>query len=287
MHPSASQHDHILARLNEALALQGSDLRGAIEIAETTYQSISPENAHGEAAALKCRAAYVLGSLLRLAGTSYERAEELLLSALHPSMDAQARRGLFGQLGQLYLERDDLEKASEYLTRALEEAREASHPLLRADAMLNLANLRVRRQDPTAKDLYEEALSIYYGYNNEEGIAITLTNYGMLFHQSGRSEEALDTLTRAAGIFDSIQQTRSKGIVLHKIATVQLALGDLASAASAVQSSLDIAEREQLLALRVEGLRLYADIKDRVGECEAATELREEADALNAAIGRA
>jgi tetratricopeptide (TPR) repeat protein len=280
--PAGPDQHHVRDKLNEALALQGTDLRRAIEIAEATYRELQDDHDH----TLKCHGAYVLGSLLRLSGSAYERAEALLLSAEHPSMSARERRSLFVQLGQLYLEREDLDKADHYLELSLKNAPLGSDPIKRADVLLNLANLRSLQHNPAAKDLYDEALCIYSDHHDEEGMAITLTNYGMLFHQDGRSEEALETLTRAATIFDSIDQPRSKGIVLHKIASVQLALGDVASAASSLQASLVIAERERLLALQVDGLRLYANIKELQNEVSTATELREEADALAAAIGR-
>lgn len=268
--------------LDEALRLQSRDISRALQLAETAYANMN-ERTDPQACA---HAEYVLGSLIRLAGSSYRRAERLLLDALsrlHP--DATLRRGVLVQLGQLYIELEKFGQASVFLSIALKDESIDQDPEQHANILLSLAITKVKDKPNEARSLLDSALLIFSGVSNQKGIALTMMVYAGLLEQSN-SSEAIDMLTYAAHVFGDIGEERSRGVALQKLAEVHLANGSIPQATSAIQSVLAITERSQLLSLRVDALITYTKILDIQGKGELAVELAEEADSLAAAIGR-
>lgn len=276
-------------RLNEAMSIQSKNIGQAIQLAESVYQEVRAAEASDDAAvnvAIQVRASYMLGSFLRRSGASYSRAERLLLdslSAVDPA--SHLRREILIQLGALYIELDALEQALTLLESALAESSIEQDPVQHAYILLSLA-LATRRKDPAqARSLFDSALLVFSGESNQKGIALTMLEYSTVMRDKGQFAECIETLSHAAQLFGDIGESRSRGVALQKLSEVHLLAGNLPQAHSAIQAALEIADRFQLLSLRVDALRTCAKILDHENDVEQATELRDEADALASVIG--
>jgi len=113
---------------------------------------------------------------------------------------------VLGNLGTLYLEMNQLEKAVDIFLRDLETNQKMGDLISQAQTLNNLA-IAYRRQQNTQQALhsYEGSLEIKKEIGDQQGELSTLINYSYLLRDVGESERLNDTLKYARVLAKSLQ----------------------------------------------------------------------------------
>ncbi len=199
-------------------------------------------------------------------------------------VEAVEQSDLLGQLGQLYLQRAEYEKAREYFTCALKISEKAfgpNHPNI-ATRLNNLAYVLKNLGDlQNARTLIERSLKIDEESlgPNHPNVAIDLNNLASVSQSLGELQQAKDFVERSLKISEeAFGQTHPKvAIRLTNLAEVLRNLGELQQAKDFVERSLKIDEaafgpNHPNVATRLNNLALV--LKD-LGELQHARDLFE------------
>ena len=219
---NAHKHREAIDRFTRALELAENDSqRAALRILRgNSYASISE---YGEAEA------------------DYQETLKLGKN-ISPTEDAaQARAAALGNLGTVYADRGELDKAEEHHKQALEIDRETGNRLGEAADLNNLGTVYSRRGDlDIGEEHHKKALEIAREIGDREGEAITLGNLGVDYLQRGDLDKAEEHLKQALGIQRDIGDRLGEARQLSNLGGVYHHRGDLEKAEEHVKEALDI-----------------------------------------------
>jgi tetratricopeptide (TPR) repeat protein len=197
---NAHKHKEAIEHFTRALELAENDSqRAALHILRgNSYASISE---YGEAEA------------------DYQETLKLA-ERISPAEDAaQARAVALGDLGLVYADRSELEKAEEHYKKALEIDREIGDRLGEAKDLDNLGTVYGQRGGPgdlaKAQEHFKQALETHREISDRRGEAAALGNLGIVYRRRGEREKAEKHLTEALdiqrGIGDRLGEARQLG----------------------------------------------------------------------------
>lgn len=223
----------------------------------------------------------------------FEEADSALAQALEISKSTGAGSSLTGaqllaNVGQLELSRGDLNKANEFLNRALDMTRELvgpRHPNV-ATILLDISNVRSWMDDITgAERAVREAVSIYRETVHERHPDRVMADYHLarVLNMQGRTTEAaqLYESTLASQRLLYGDQSTKVGDTLTELANVRINQDRLADAEKLMGEALDLSRRFRGASHRQTGyiLASLAQIHWRQGRLnEAETEIRSALD---------
>ncbi|WP_433170453.1 BTAD domain-containing putative transcriptional regulator [Actinoallomurus sp. CA-150999] len=146
-------------------------------------------------------------------------------------------------IGELDLERGEVERAERSFDRLAEVAREHHDPRSEAFALYGLGNVRQRQGALNeAEELLQEALSIARDTAERLLEARTLLTLGECHHEHGHRPEALGALTEAVAIFEEIGTPLWQARALESLASHLEAVGETDAARENREWSLRLYE---------------------------------------------
>ncbi|MEO6447023.1 MAG: AAA family ATPase, partial [Gemmatimonadaceae bacterium] len=208
------------------------------------------------------------GALLLARGGAHET-----LGAFGPASEdfsaalamARASGDLRGQwqalhaLGLLWAARD-YERAGEFRRAALDVARHIGHAPLIARSLNRVGNWHVNREHPHAGiPFHDEALSIFEGGEDRNGVAETVDLLAMAHHIAGSQEIATQLYERSVEHFSALEQRRG---LANALAVLAVCGPSYHASAGPVATST----HEHLILAEERAVRLAGDIEWRAGE---------------------
>jgi tetratricopeptide (TPR) repeat protein len=122
--------------------------------------------------------------------------------------DFHLQAQVLGNLGTLYLEMNQLEKAADFFLRDLEVNQKLDDLLSQSQTLNNLAIVCRRQQNPgQALRCYEGSLEIKKEIGDQQGELSTLINYSYLLRDIGENKRLDDTLKYARVLALSLQDS--------------------------------------------------------------------------------
>jgi len=199
---NAHKHQEAIDRFTRALALAENDSqRAALHgLRGNSYESISQYND---------------------AQTDYEETLRLADNIPDTREAAQARASALGNLGLVYHERGDLEKAEEHHKQALKIDREIGNRLGEAQDLGNLGLIYTTRGDlDEAEQHLQQVLDVFRKLGNRLGEANALGNLGNVYSQRGELEKAEECHKQALEIDREIGNRQCEAQDLGNLGTV-------------------------------------------------------------------
>jgi tetratricopeptide (TPR) repeat protein/predicted Ser/Thr protein kinase len=123
-------------------------------------------------------------------------------------------------------------------------------------AYLRLGILYTRRRDlASASDVFDRAEELFkQGAGNREGQTEVLEKRGLLYRENARSAEALEQFKKALALSRETGNVSQQIYALLDISSAQFMLGDAAAAENSAREAKDLAERNDLRTLVINGL---------------------------------
>ena len=168
-----------------------------------------------------------------------EKAEDLL-----QLYDMPGDIGVYTNLGNLYLQTNDLKKAENYITRVLRLATTLNYPLSIADAWMNLGvvyNNEERYKDALAA--YTEAIKIYEELNIQPRIAALMNNFASLNQHLGNLELALESQLEALRIHQELNMPFDLALDYGNLGTIYLDMKDVTKSEEYFRKGLELAQK--------------------------------------------
>lgn len=204
-----------------------------------------------QAAELGCTslACELAGSLtaffeLRSRHDDWQRTHETALSAARRAGDTRAQGLLLCRLGNLQLDRNELDRALDVLHAALVAHRAAADARGESHTLQALSHAhRLRGQPEDARRCAEAAIEILHGSGEQRGLAGARYYLGAVLVEQEAFADALAQLHLALDADEAAGDRRGAAMTSLQLARAHLALGDLPAASHAAQCCLD-AQRE-------------------------------------------
>ena len=168
-----------------------------------------------------------------------EEAEELI-----QLYDMPGDIGVYTNLGNLYLQTNDLKRAENYITRVLRLTTTLNYPLAIADAWMNLGviyNNEERFKD--AVSAYHEAMKIYEELNIQPRIAALMNNVASLNQHQGNLELALEAQLEALKIHQELNMPFDLALDYGNLGTIYLDKKDLVKSQECFSKGLELAQK--------------------------------------------
>jgi tetratricopeptide (TPR) repeat protein/energy-coupling factor transporter ATP-binding protein EcfA2 len=188
-----------------------------------------------------------------LAMAEYRTAQELVeeSDSINERLTRKMEAVYYNNVGDVALNRGDLEEARSYYTRALEISRDIRYRIGEAKSLTNLGSVNWSLDEHEhAVEHYEQALEIYREIGDHHEGARCLKNLGLVAWGRGDYEEADRFLDRSLEIYREIGDRLGEASCLNNRGLVAQEYGTLEKAEEWYQRSLEI----------------YREIGDRYGE---------------------
>lgn len=146
-------------------------------------------------------------------------------------------------LGKMLYLQGEVDRALPYYRESLYLSRDANDGVVEAHALKGLGMVYFTRGDKAgAIAQFEAALEIYRGNGNRRSQAATLNDIGHIYDSAGDVAKALTSFGEALTIVRQISDRRGEALTLFNTAKAELKRGNLTTASSLVQQSIDISE---------------------------------------------
>jgi len=175
------------------------------------------------------------------------------------------------QLGNIYHEHGDLDRAIENHRRALDKFRDAGYLRQAAAALGNIARIYAALTDyDRAIELYTQAIQMNEKLGNYSSLAVNYINLSEILVGLGNCSEAMDLLNKCLDIAERLGNDYFKAVAWGDIAICRLNQGE-------PESALDFAQRALELIRQVQGKDQEGVIYRKLGEIRAMLGQRREA----------
>jgi len=157
--------------------------------------------------------------------------------------DTYGMASALGNLGIVFMDKGELEKAREYYEKALEIHRELGNKLGMANQLGNLGNVFMDKGElEKAREYHEKALEIHRELGNKLGMASALGNLGNVFRQLGELEKAREYHEKALEIHRELGNKLGMANQLGNLGNVFAQLGELEKAREYHEKALKLDE---------------------------------------------
>ena len=149
-----------------------------------------------------------------------EEAEANFKKALEGVGESDKRRNsyLMGSLGNIYLNKNQLDLAWEYYEKSLKAMQELGDGMGEARGYGNLGNVRSLQKDwDGAKEQYFKSLELMEKQENRPGIAQQCESLGDIFIKKEEFDQAEDYLMRASDLYEAMKEVGSVQEVQNKL----------------------------------------------------------------------
>ena len=224
---------------------------------------------------------------------SYQDKEDLLRRKrineylLEKVKDKQEKTKILGELGVIFYYLGELDRAFEYLEKALklQDGLRSKEGL--AANLRNIGNVyQAKGELEKALEYYEKALELDEELGRKEGIAIQLVNIGNVYAIKGELEKALEYYDKALELDKEFGRKEGIAKDLGNIGSLYLTKGELEKALEYYEKALELEKglgRKSVMAADLGNIGIVYRTK---GELEKALEYYEKALELDEELGR-
>jgi tetratricopeptide (TPR) repeat protein len=203
------------------------------------------------------------------------------------STDIRGCINIFKELGIVYRSIGEVEKAEDYLIKALnlvddkqELAQEKSSILYNLGSLYNdLGKI------DEAIALYNQSLKIFERVGNLQGKAYTLHNLAIIYADRGDVDEAIALYNQSLELEERIGNLQGKAATLHNLANIYADRGDVDEAIALYNQSLELNERIGDIQGKAATLHCLAIIYADRGDVDEAIALFQKSLEINERIG--
>jgi CHAT domain-containing protein len=229
--------------------------------------------------------------LLRAQGTAQSRRQSIdkyreALPLLRKLEDRQREAATLNQVGLIYWQLGELQKALDYFNLALPLSRSTGNRQQEGSVLANIGTIHWQRGDSqNAFDYYNQALVLKRTVGDRRGEAITLNSIGLVNDNLGKLQEALDYYNQALALQRAIKNDLDEATTLTNIGATYYKLGELQKALEFYNLALPLKQAtgdRQGEAVTLNGIGL---IYWRLGENEKALEYHTQTLSLRRAVG--
>jgi CHAT domain-containing protein/tetratricopeptide (TPR) repeat protein len=219
----------------------------------------------------------------------YEQArglgEQALSLKLARKLDGELPRS-YNALGLIAWNEGRLSDAEVLFGQALAKARTLGDPefVAKASNSLGLVQAEFGAFDQ-AEANFRLALRTGHTFDDARIQGGALTNLGMLDVWSGNPASALESLTRARLLYQSVDYETGEENVLGQMATAYAALGEPQRAFALLDTALAIARKQGMRGQEASNLEIIADLYRELGDGERALESYAQAREINRELG--
>ncbi|MCL4856172.1 MAG: tetratricopeptide repeat protein, partial [Flavobacteriales bacterium] len=166
-------------------------------------------------------------------------------------------------IGSIYSEQRDNDKALEYFSRSLEIQKQIGRKLGVAVTMINIANIYAAKTDFTkALNYYNQSLVIFKEISHKQGIANSLFNIGNIYKDKKDLDTALVFYNKGLNIQDEIGDEIGLTGTLVNIGRIYYDQGDFLKSINYSKKALDLARKNgNLLRVKESSLLLFKSYK--------------------------
>ncbi len=218
----------------------------------------------------------------------YPRALKYLydaLSILDANNDILSRSILFTNIGRIYLEVQDLDKADMFFDRSTVLKREVGDGYGLFNAIHNRGIIAYKRGEiETAKSLLSEALNLAESVNRRDAEGYILESLGNLKLEEGHPSEALKCYRKAIEISRSIDLKTVLCASLIGLGKTHLALKQPSDAIEALRESLNMSSEAGMQKLECDSLGFLAQAYQADGKLKHAVQYYNRFIVLNAIV---
>ena len=206
-----------------------------------------------------------------------DKLEDALKSA-HAAGDQKAEAKTLSQIGALYFQTSDFQKALDDYNQALALARSAHDDIEQAVALIGIARCyRGQSQNQKALEPFQQALDLAKASGDEPAQAAALNGLGDVYAYLGDKQKALEHFNEALPLERKAGDRRREAATLNNIGRVYTYLGEkrkaLESFSQALPITKDLHDRGSEAAL----LSLIGQVYSDLGEKQRALEYFEQA----------
>ena len=213
----------------------------------------------------------------------YERAEALLAEGRPLLKGSAEARGTYGQLlelsGRLFLRLGDYVTARYYLKQSRAIYRKVNFPHMLAQVLNTLGNVICYQTADYdhAMQLYEEALEIYRGFDDQNGISKVLLNIGVVALERGEFSQAATLFQSSLDGYLQVNYGYGIWAATNYLATALSEIKDFEAARLHVAETLTFARNSGNLTALIGSLSQLSTILLELGEPEEAMSRNREA----------
>lgn len=197
---------------------------------------------------------------------AYDKALDYNIKALKIFQETQNIRGessSYNNIGIIHEDLNNYDKAIEYFEKALVIDKENNFTRNLSAVYNNMGIIYDKRGDKLkALEYYKKSM----GYDTEEnrnGKATTLNNIGLIQHDLGNQEKALENLMSSLAISKQIKDQYAIANTSNNIAKVYIAENKYALAKDFLDQAISIASQIQSLPIQEESHKLFAQLMER------------------------
>lgn len=204
------------------------------------------------------------------------------------SANRKNRIDTLNELGRLYLEQVQPQKAEDILEQVLVLAVEDDTPTkaTKSMALNTLGQLRVRQGDiDKALSLYQQSLELYEQIKSVKGKAITLNSIALAVAQQRKINWALKLYQQALELQEQAGDLENKAITLNNMALIVVQQGDINRALQLHQQSLEIQEQIGDMRGKAFSLGHMALVVEQQGKIDLALRLYQQSLELQDRLG--
>jgi CHAT domain-containing protein len=210
--------------------------------AQTETETVSPELE-------KAEGLFQEGMELFRQGTAASKQEAIAkLEAALPLYERGGDRGSMAStltnIGVIYAQLGEREKALEYYQRALPIFKEVGDRNGEASALTNIGRARWDMGEPQAGlEDYQQALNLFREDGDRAREAVTLNNIGMIYADLGDRKKAIEYYEQALPLRRESGDTRGEAVTLVSMGTVYHYLGQTKEALESYQQALPLLQQ--------------------------------------------
>ncbi len=182
---------------------------------------------------------------------------------------------VLGNLGIVYLRKNDLDGGLDYFNRSLKVCQEYDYKWPAMQLYGNIGNVyNARSEYNQALEYYAKSLEIALAISDRRIEAINLLNIGNAYNHLGKPTEALTNFEKALKIQKAIGDRGSEAITYNNLSETYLILGMFRKAYNFAKNGLDMATTIKEPRIQLANRRALADIYLAIGDlAKASTEI--------------
>ncbi|WP_223269911.1 tetratricopeptide repeat protein [Nostoc sp. 'Peltigera membranacea cyanobiont' 213] len=216
-----------------------------------------------------------------------ERIDLLERLLMEPSTDIRTRINILKELGVVYRSIGEVQKAEDFLLKALKLTEEDEHLAgIKASVLYELGWIYDDLGEwDKAIALYNQSLEINERIGNVQGKAATLHCLAIIYANKGDVDEAIALYNQSLEIEESIGDVQGKAATLHCLAIIYANKGDVDEAIALYNQSLEIKERIGNVQGKAATLHQLAGIYAKKGDVDEAIALFNQSLEIKERIG--
>lgn len=193
----------------------------------------------------------------------------------------------YGNLGNLYLTRGEIECAEEMYQKSLAINQALGHKEGMANQYGNLGNLyKIRGELEFAEDMHQKSLLINEMLDCKEGMAVNYCNLGNICHTRGELERAEEMYQKSLAINERLGRKEGVANQYGNLGNVYKTRGELELAEKMYKKSLSVNEMLGFKEGMASNYGNLGNLYQTLGELEHAEEMYRKSLAIEVALGR-